>query len=488
MNQEKKKWSLSFPQYPFGVLADAEYTANYGTDSAAEPIPSNYKMALVSETDQTDLNSYLSMLKSEGCKIETVATATADQAISAYWISKGDERMYVYHSVNAGEIRFVIDRGEVVSAQDISYSYEKKPSDSTVLYQYGLTMSKHAKNVGELIKHKTDAEGNYILDGEGKRIKLEKDQYVLNTETSNCGQFYIIKLADNSLFIIDGAGYFNMPENVAAELNSFLHEITETPEDSIVRISAWLITHSHGDHYGGLARFLMNYHSLYSIERICFNFNFRDPCMPRFLKENLLKWYPDIKFHRPHTREQLRFADVTLDILYTYEDSISAKTGSILLDDIPLLWGGTPYVDTNNSSMVAKIDIGGKSFLMTGDMVLVAQGAIMKNYSPKYLQSDILQVSHHGLNPLNDLYPVVKPSITLYPQMREAARVLNALTEGVYNSVVQCTQGGLENIYFQGNCSVGISADSGELKVVYMKEDFARGIWDKEDMFYIYKK
>ena len=455
----RDRWSLKFPAFDGGVLAQAAYTTNHGIDTMKSPKSDNYKMILANSTNEAELGAYLDRVKAEGYTVTQVKAATADEAISSYWITKGNDRMYVYHSVNAGEIRFVCDKGESLSTEDFSYSYTKTDTDTTTIYQYGLTFSANGSDISK------------------------------NGETSNCGQFFVIKLADDSVIIIDGGAHYQMPESVAADLHSFLRTITGVADGEKVRIADWHITHAHGDHYSGFARFLMNYHEGYELERMSFNFNYKDSNMTRFFDEYLKVWYPDMKYYRPHTGESIQLADVTMDFLYTYEDSISAKTGDIIPDKLPLNWGGEPKVDQNNSSTVVRITFDGKTFLLTGDIVLVAQDALLENYSDAALKCDILQVAHHGLNPLDKLYAKVKPAISLYTQKKEAAPLLNALSNGVYESIIQHTEGGLDNIYFQGNCTVGISVNSdGSFKRDTESFRIVTEIWDGEDMFHIYQQ
>ena len=272
------------------------------------------------------------------------------------------------------------------------------------------------------------------------------------------------------------------PDEALAGLDSFLHEITGTPNGEIVRISNWLMTHSHRDHFSGFARFLNVYHENYDLERVTFNFNYIDSLMPDFFNKNFRVWYPNAIFHRPHTGETLKLADITIDILYTYEDSISAETGEIILDKMPQLWGGNPAIDQNNQSLVARITFDGKTFLMTGDIAYVAQDALLANYSAEELKVDILSVSHHGLNPIEKLYALTAPSVTLCSQKKEAAPILNSLSIKAYNSYIACTEGGIDNVYFAGNCTAGVSVgENGELTVE--TRDIVGGIWDGKDIY-----
>ena len=123
--------------------------------------------------------------------------------------------------------------------------------------------------------------------------------------------------------------------------------------------------------------------------------------------------------------------------------------------------------------------------MLTGDIALVAQDVLLTNYSDETLKSDILSVSHHGLNPLAELYEKVSPSISLCSQKKEAATILNALASKAYSSYVDNTEGGLDNIYFAGNCTAGVSvnADGG---INVETRDVIGDIWDGKDVLYMY--
>lgn len=458
----RDRWSIALPVYEGGILAQSTYTSNFGPTTMNGTSPSDYKVIAARNTNTEEFSAYVQKLTAAGCTLEAVAN---NDSILSYWVTKGDMRMYMYLSKKVGEARFVLDKGESVTEDNFSYTYEKQTGDTTVLYQYGFMMSDHGKNILE-----------YYRDENGTKIQ--------NKETSNCGQLLIFKLADNSVMIIDGASHYMMPQKAMVGLNSFLHEITGTPEGEKVTVSNWMITHSHLDHFGGFARFLMNYHGQYDVKRLSFNFNYKDPNMLPFFKEHFNVWYPDAVFYRPHTGETLNIADITIDILYTYEDSVSSETGNIILDTMPLGWGGNPAVDQNNSSITAKITFDGKTFLLTGDIAFVARDVLLANYSDEVLKSDILQVSHHGLNHLPEIYSKVNPSLTFYSQKKEAIPNLNAGTQHIYNSVVASTQGGADNIYFAGNCTVGVSVGAdGSLKAE--TREIIGDIWDGKDLFYV---
>ena len=61
---------------------------------------------------------------------------------------------------------------------------------------------------------------------------------------------------------------------------------------------------------------------------------------------------------------------------------------------VTLLGPVTGYSDTNNTSLVLRIDYGNTSFLLTGDMEMAAETDLVN--SGANLKADVLQVGHHG--------------------------------------------------------------------------------------------
>ena len=435
----RDRWNLRFPAYEGGILVQTAYTNNFGYDSISAPNNSNYKEVLAYNTNKIEFQIYVQKLKAEGY---TVTEVNNDDFIKSYWVEKNGSRMYIYLSVNAGEARFILDQNEAVRMEDFSYTYAKKTGDKTSLYLYGLHMDKkEGKNVGEKYNDGTT-----------------------NLKASNCGQLFIIKLADNSVVIIDGGADNQMSKTAAEGLDAFLHEITGTPTGGKVKIACWLITHSHLDHFGGFARFLINYHAKYDLQRICFNFNYKDSNMPKLFDEHLDVYYPNLKYYRPHTGETIQLADVTLDILYTCEDNVDAKTGELIKEHFS--WNNTYGIDQNNSSIVARITFDGKSFMLLGDIAGAAEDVIMRNYSAKSLKVDIMQVSHHGFNNVSDFVAAMNPSISLYPQSKVGAmKANNGSAYQVLKNVIQNTKGGESNLYYAGECTACVEVVNGELVV-----------------------
>ena len=54
------------------------------------------------------------------------------------------------------------------------------------------------------------------------------------------------------------------------------------------------------------------------------------------------------------------------------------------------------YDDTNDTSMITRIDFGDKSFLFTGDAEQQAEMDLVKKYGEDYLKADVYNAGHHG--------------------------------------------------------------------------------------------
>ena len=99
----------------------------------------------------------------------------------------------------------------------------------------------------------------------------------------------------------------------------------------------------------------------------------------------------------------MNMAGVTIDVVFTHEDAVSAQ-------------GKTEISDFNATSTVLKIKMDGKVLMLLGDISDVSENVIVAMHSTGYLRSDMVQVTHHGFNFLNRLYPIINAKIALFPQ------------------------------------------------------------------------
>lgn len=225
------------------------------------------------------------------------------------------------------------------------------------------------------------------------------------------GMGYIIRLADGSFLIIDGG--MGDPDSVDSDkLMDILN--SQKPEDvNKPVIAGWIFTHLHGDHIGVFNCFSLDHHDDVIIERFYYNFPkeeevsesdspyMLDDTIYRFtqFKKNLAEFYNDVPVVKLHSGNRFTVRNASFDVLYAYDDYYP----STILD------GGM-----NESSLLLKMTVDGQTVLWTGDIAANALELVCKEYDTA-LQSDIVQMSHHGFNGSTDFYSSVNPSIALLP-------------------------------------------------------------------------
>ncbi len=436
------RWLLDeMPEYDGGTLSQKLFLDSSGYYHLCA---GDSKMQLVSNTDRQEFEHYADKLGSCGFALQTVKNSPD---ILSYRIIRDNFIGYMYYAAARHEARIIVELQKNVLPEDFSYTYAKSTEESTRIYIYGLHM---------------DPNGLNLCDN--------------NSTASNCGMLLILKLADDSVMIIDGGGHPQMNEIAGSELDRFLHKITKTPDDGRVIIRNWFITHDHGDHFNGFIRFLVNYHEKYEIERVMSHFAaiHLPPNIKKLFGELLPEWYPNIKYYKPHTGESIRLADTFIDVLYTLEDEVDALTADYC------------SADGNDVCTCIRLCFDGGNVLIIGDIYYYAAGVLMLNQLSEGLKSDILQISHHGLNDLGVLYSYARPDIALYPQRSSAAdKINNGHGKTVYNNVIKYLSRGHESICFAGDGTYGIEFIDGKPCVVHFLPVIGRqyGGWDTFDSF-----
>ena len=424
-------WPLEgVPEYNGGTLAGSIYLAGQGY--ASEQLVENENiLQAISGTNANEFQSYLTKLVANGFTREFYREE--DTNLFASYI-KGSVRVYAYFMSRTGEARIVKEDANMsASLSDFSYTYTPKAGEQSVIYQFAVEM----------------ADETHTKD----------DGY------KNNGMLYIIKLADNSVVIIDGAQYNQFPDARRKALLSFLREITGTPTTEKIRIAAWYLTHAHSDHHAGMRRFFDAYHAQLDLERVVWGF-------PSFNLDHeeiagqaaefgrittvINNYYTGDDapmFLRLHTGQVFTLADVSFEILYSHEDGVDATTGI------------TKISDFNDTSTVARVTIGGQTMIFLADShYKCAEPTMMKNWSAEYLKSDAMQLAHHGLYELDDIYKLIKAEIVFVPQSEYAIE-----TVASRKAALDVARSYVRNdmIFFQNEATVGIAVVDGKWEVVY---------------------
>ena len=352
-----------------GLVSDQNGTTD--EDSYVKVIPSTTAEKLLAYTKILEENGYRS-----------VATTEVDGDVY-YTYEKYGKLFYFYYNQKLGETRVIVDNSSVELSKIVP-QYTPKAEDTVAFYQYSL---------------------NYrYADKEGF------DPVVYTESVSqDSGMSYVLKLADNSVVVIDGGGSKQSTVKSRQGFLDFLRSITETPEGEKVRIATWIFTHAHGDHMVFANEFLREQYQQIELLGMAYNFPSYQVLGSGYagtvfeIKGTLEERYPDVLYHKLHTGEVLDMAGITIEVVYTHEDAINRL-------------GVSKIGDFNSTSTVMKITIGGKSIMILGDIGGAAQEVIVAMHSAEYLKCDAVQASHHGFNSLNTLYPLINAPIALFPQ------------------------------------------------------------------------
>ena len=237
--------------------------------------------------------------------------------------------------------------------------------------------------------------------------------------TSN-GLSVLIRLTDGRFIIVDGG--FNRAKH-SSELMKQLKEQSAGYAKSMkdITIAAWIVTHPHGDHDGLLYGKYSDFMGI-KVERILANFlseteltkaNNSDSVGANwgetegFEYQNVLTAAKALgaTIHQVHVGQVFWFADLKMEVLYTIE-SFGPKVCNAL----------------NTTSIVLRMEFGGETvYMSTGDATGNGMEICTKMYGD-YMQSDIVQVCHHGYTTWgNDsgmirAYGVINAPTVLWPQ------------------------------------------------------------------------
>ncbi len=220
--------------------------------------------------------------------------------------------------------------------------------------------------------------------------------YMLESVTNIQMNSFIITTEDGKIIAIDG-GF----REDAVNFLDYLRGITgnDTPH-----IDAWFLTHPHVDHIGAFLEVIDNHATELTLDKIYANFP-----SERYLSSDdrsAAELVCEVTERLPRFAERLalctggdrfKIGDTAVTVLFTYDFAITENV-------------------CNNSSLVFKLELGGKSAIFLGDCGVEAGEKIMRVWGESgLLKSDICQMAHHGQNGCDrSLYAAILPEICLW--------------------------------------------------------------------------
>ena len=241
--------------------------------------------------------------------------------------------------------------------------------------------------------------------------------------TTNNGLSVLIRLTDGRFIIVDGG---HNKAACATELIEVMKEQSKEYAKSLsdITIAAWIVTHAHGDHYGALLNYYNNFRTM-KVERILVNFLSETERQKAINSAEYGKnWNGDggaytrmpavaaalgAEIHQVHVGQVYYLADLKMEILYTIE-SFAPNICNAL----------------NTSSTVMRMEFGGETvYMSTGDATGYGM-EICADMFGDHMQSDIVQVCHHGYTTwgddagMIDAYKIINAPTVLWPQGLDA--------------------------------------------------------------------
>ena len=247
----------------------------------------------------------------------------------------------------------------------------------------------------------------------------------------------MIYLLPNGKFLIIDGGYVR-----GKNLYSILESLA--PDKKNIVITAWYMSHTHGDHQQALTSFLKENYKNVKIESILYNYPTSDQYnsittgaegagSAKSFASNLSKYLgnSNTKIIKPHTGQIYSYGSATVEIMYTVEDVLPQ-----------------PLDYLNTSSLVVRVNVCDHSMLALADTTHVS-GDILRNMYGSYLESDMVQLAHHGTYPgYASLYNTIKAPVLIWPSNLANAKtqITNGAVAAAVNHATDVYIANIENI------------------------------------------
>lgn len=209
------------------------------------------------------------------------------------------------------------------------------------------------------------------------------------------GMSYVVRLSDGSFIAVDG-GYADGAE----ELYKTLCTLNGSSDN--IHVRAWILTHSHSDHYTAFGEFSKKYADKTTLDYVMYSPVKNVPNCDKYLTDTLkndIQSFKGAKLCGVHTGMSFDFGELTLEILISPEQ----------------LYKATAPDDFNETSAVFRITSSNGSMIFLADSGINAANWLIEAYGDA-LKSDMVQISHHGCETTpSELYDKIEAAVCFWP-------------------------------------------------------------------------
>lgn len=215
------------------------------------------------------------------------------------------------------------------------------------------------------------------------------------------GMSYLIRLEDGTFVVIDGG---NGLEYNAKLLYDTMLEQKPKELDEII-ITAWIVTHAHGDHRGVFDLYRTGYADKVTVKQLIGNdisdfvYSTNEFGKRTFIYSDAAKSFEGCVYTKAHTGQQFFFPGVTFTVMFNHED----------------VFPNTFELYNDAASMMVDAVIEDTRFMWLADMEKASAARFKKMYEGD-MKCDVLQIGHHGIGGGSyDVYRLCDPDIALWP-------------------------------------------------------------------------
>lgn len=253
----------------------------------------------------------------------------------------------------------------------------------------------------------------------------------LYLESGAVGMSYAVRLEDGRFILFDGGktrndiGKYEEQERLWQALVD-LHEQANGPlsTSNPIRVAAWVITHSHGDHFRVCANMLEDYgkNGLFQMEYLIGNFpsvseSYNAYGFQHYMNENMASLQRAVsggfQYITAHTGDKYHLANTTIEVLSTHED-----VNPLRIDYFNDTCTVVRFSMTNKDAPSADPT----TIMWAGDAYQLQSRFMCAMYGD-HLQSDMVQLAHHGNKGCEiPFYDTIAPTVVWWPHIASAAK------------------------------------------------------------------